>query len=150
MFAPDQEKAASELPRVCRPGGKIGLTNWVPDSSIGELQCVSAKYMLPPGNLKSPLLWGTEARLRELFGHSIDSLKTMRRSYALRYYSEQHYLDFTRSHLGPVRQTFQALDAGRQRQLAQDALAVVRRFNRSGDATVVLPSDYLEVVAIRR
>jgi SAM-dependent methyltransferase len=150
IFAPDQEKVASELLRVCRPSGKIGMANWTPDSFVAETQRISARYVPPPPELKSPLLWGTEARLRELFGEDIRSLQLARRSFVFRYRSEQHWLEFHRSYLGPARQVYLSLDTTRQESLAQDLREVVRRFNRSGDETVVVPSDYLEVVAIRR
>ena len=150
VFAPDQEKAASELLRVCRPGGKIGMANWVPDGFVGEVQRLSARYVPPRGDAKPPALWGTEARLRELFGSGIASLRVARRSANMRYRSEQDWLELTRSYLGPVRQIFQSLDAAQQGKLAQDALEVLRRFNRSGDETVVVPADYVEVVATKR
>jgi SAM-dependent methyltransferase len=150
MFGPDQEKVASELLRACRRGGKIGMANWTPDSFVGETNRIAARYVPPPPDLKPPLLWGTEARLRELFGDGITSLQATRRSFVFRFRSEQHWLDFHRSYLGPVRQVFESLDSTQQEQLSRDAIEVVRRFNRSGDETVVAPSDYLEVVAIRR
>jgi SAM-dependent methyltransferase len=150
MFAPDQEKAAGELLRVCRRGGKIGMANWTPDSFVAETQRVSARYLPPPPDLKPPLLWGTEARLRELFGEGIASLQATRRSFVFRFRSEQHWLDFHRSHLGPARQVYESLDTPGQESLTQDLREVLRRFNRSGDETVVIPSDYLEVVAARR
>jgi SAM-dependent methyltransferase len=150
MFGPDQEKVASELLRVCRPKGKIGMANWTLDSFVGETQRLAARYLPPPPDVKSPMLWGTEARLQELFGDSISSLQVTRRSFVFRFRSEQHWLEFQQSYLGPVRQLFEALDPTQQEQLSRDAIEVVRRFNRSGDETVVLPSDYLEVAAVRQ
>jgi SAM-dependent methyltransferase len=150
MFAPDQEKAANELLRVCRSGGKIGLANWTPDSATGAQFRVLAQYVPSPSGLKPPVLWGTEERLRELFGDGITSLQITPRSFLFRYRSAQHWLDFFRAYLGPIRTAFEVLDAARQEQLARDLIDLMHRFNRSGDETLVVPNDYLEVVAIRR
>lgn len=150
MFAPDQEKASRELLRVCRAGGKIGLATWTPDSATGVQLRVLAQYLPAPPGLKSPVLWGTEERLRELFGDGILSLQITPRSFYFRYRSAQHWLDVFRTYLGPVRTVFEALDSAKQEELARDLLAVIRRFNRSGDETLVAPNDYLEVVATKR
>jgi hypothetical protein len=150
MFAPNQERAASELLRVCRAGGKIGLANWTPDSATGEQLRVLAQYLPPPPGLTPPVLWGKEERLRELFGDHITALQVTRRSFFFRYRSAQHWLEFFRTYLGPVRTAFEMLEAARQEQLARDLLDIMRRFNRSGDETLVAPNDYLEVVATRR
>lgn len=149
MFAPDQERTAAELVRVCRPGGKIGMANWSPDSFIGAIFRAIAKHVAPPANLRSPLLWGTEERLRELFGDAVSSLTATRLNYAFRYRSPEHWLEYFRTNYGPTKKTFEAIDESRHEDLANDLLAVLHKFNRSGDATLVAPSDYLEVVAIR-
>ena len=149
-FAADQERAANELLRVCRSGGKIGLTYWTPDGFVGELQSISAKYMPPPPHLKPPRLWGTEERLRELFGDRIRSLELARRSLVMRFRSIGHWLEFSRSYLGPVRQTIQSLDAAGRESIAREVTEAARRFNRSGDDTMVVPAEYLEAVAVRR
>jgi len=149
MFAPDQERTAAELLRVCRPGGRIGLANWTPDSLIGAIFRVNAKYVTPPTNLRSPLLWGTEERLRELFGDAVSSLVATRRDFIFRYHSPEHWLEYFRTNYGPTKKTFEAIDASRHEELANDLLAVQNEFNRSGDATLVGPSAYLEVVATR-
>ena len=75
MFAPDHRQAASELVRVCRPGGTIALASWTPDGFIGELFRTVAGHVPPPAGVPSPMLWGTEAHLRELFGDAIESLE---------------------------------------------------------------------------
>src|SRR5712691_10562047 len=150
MFAPDQERTARELLRVCRPGGKIGMTNWTPDGFTGGIFRTTYRYIPPPPGLKPPVLWGTEERLRELFGDSIAALQITRRSCVVRFPSVQRWLEFFRTYFGPTLKAFEALDATGQENLAQDLLDIVRRFNRSGDDTMVAPSDYLEVVATRR
>jgi ubiquinone/menaquinone biosynthesis C-methylase UbiE len=150
MFAPDQEKAASELLRVCRPGGKIGMANWTPEGFIGELFRINARYVTPPAGLKPPVLWGKEERLRELFGHAISSLQVTRRTFQFRYMSADHWIDFWRTYYGPTFKTFAALDEASREALAGDMRELVGRYNRSGDETMVVPSEYLEVVAIKK
>ena len=150
MFAPDQEKAASELLRVCRSGGKIGMANWTPEGFIGELFRINARYVPPPAGLKPPVLWGKEERLRELFGNAISSLQVTRRTFQFRYPSADHWIDFWRTYYGPTFKTFATLDGASQAALARDMRELVGRYNRSGDDTMVVPSEYLEVVATRR
>ena len=149
MFTADQERAAAELLRVCRPGGKIGLANWTPDGFIGQMFRVTARYVPPPPGLKPPSLWGTEERLRELFGDGVASLRAERRSFVFRYRSFDHWLEVFRGYYGPVTKAFQALDADRQEAYAADLRTLVAQYNRSGDGTMAVPSEYLEVVAVR-
>lgn len=149
MFAPDQETAAGELLRVCRPGGKLGLANWTPDGFVGQMFRVTARYVPPPAGLQPPALWGTEERLRELFGDEVAWMRAERRDFWFRYRSFDHWLEVFRTYYGPVGKAFQALDADRQRAYADDLRSLVARFNRSSDGTVAVPSAYLEVVAVR-
>jgi SAM-dependent methyltransferase len=150
MFTPNQDQAAAELARVCRPGGKIGLANWTPESFIGELFRTIAGYVPPPPGVKSPGLWGTQARLNELFGTSAREIRTTRREFTFRYRSPAHWIEVFRTYYGPMHKTFAALDAGRLEAFTQDLLALLARGNRSGDATLVLPCEYMEVVIDRR
>jgi SAM-dependent methyltransferase len=149
MFAPDQEKAAAELLRVCRQGGRIGLANWTPDGFAGELGSLFGKYLPFSPGLKSPVLWGTEEGLRELLGGGARDLRIARRSFVFRYRSVRHYLEVLQTQLGPTRETFRALDPVRREDLVGELVALIGRFNRSGDETLVVPSDYLEVVVTR-
>jgi len=151
MFAPNQEKTASELLRVCKPGGKIGMANFTPDGFGGEISKLTAKYLPPPPlGLKPPFLWGTEERLEELFGEGVSSLEVQRRSFVFRYPSPQFYIDLSREHVAVIRLALEGLDASKREALLSDLEDIVHRFNRSGDETMVVPSDYLEVVAVRR
>ncbi len=150
MFAPNQEQAAHELLRVCRPGGKIGLANWTPEGWLGELFRINSRHVPPPPGLKPAVLWGSEAHLRELFGDGITALHATRRTFVFRYHSPQHWLEYWRAYYGPTLAAFQALDAAGQEALARDLLDLVDRWNRSGDATMAVPGEYLEVVAVRR
>jgi SAM-dependent methyltransferase len=149
MFTPDQERAAAELLRVCRHGGKIGLANWTPDGFIGQLFKTIGKHVPPAPGLRSPALWGTEERLAELFGSPGVSIRTTRRDFVFRYRSPEHWLQVFSSYYGPVLKVFAALDQPAKAALALDLTALVEQFNRSGDATVVVPSSYLEVVVTR-
>ncbi len=150
MFAPNQEKVAEELLRICRSGGKIGLANWTPDGFIGNMFRTLGKHVPPPPGIKPPPLWGTEERLRELFGEDIASLEVTRRSYMFRYPSAGHFVEYFRSYYGPTLKAFESLEPEGQRSLAEDLEELLTQWNTSGDATVVVPSDYLEVVAVRR
>jgi len=150
MFAPDQEKAAGELLRVCRSGGKIGLANWTPGGFAGELGSLFGRYMPFSPGLKPPTLWGTEQRLRELFGDRVEHLRVVPRSFVFRYRSVRHYLEILQTQLGPTRETFRTLDPAERKNLAGDVANLVERFNRAVDGTMVVPSDYVEVVATRR
>jgi SAM-dependent methyltransferase len=147
MFTPDQEKAAAELARVCRRGGKIGLANWTPEGFIGQLFKTIGGYVPPPAGVKPPSLWGTEARLQELFGKAA-TVGATRRNFIFRYRSPEHFLEVFRTYYGPMNKTFAALAAEPDKQAAftRDLLALMQRGNCSGDDTLVLPSEYLEVV----
>jgi SAM-dependent methyltransferase len=150
MFAPDQEKAASELLRVCRPRGRIGLTSWTPDSFAGEQGSLFGEYLPFSPGLKPPVLWGTEERLRELLDGGARDLLIARRSFVFRYRSVPHYLEVLQTQLGPTLETFRALEPARRENLVGELVDLIRRFNRSDDGTMVVPSDYLEMVATRR
>jgi ubiquinone/menaquinone biosynthesis C-methylase UbiE len=150
MFTADQDKAAAELVRVCKPGGKIGLANWTPDGFIGQLFKTIGKYMPPPAGVKSPALWGTGARITEFFGAQASSIQLERRDFMFRYRSAQHWLDVFKSYYGPLLKTFGALDPEARTALTDDLFALIKRFNRSGDKTMVVPSEYLEVVVTRQ
>jgi SAM-dependent methyltransferase len=149
MFAPNQARTAAELVRVCKPGGKIGLANWVPEGFIGQLFKLTGFYVTPPAGLKSPVLWGSEDRMRELLGDSVRSIEMQRRFFNFRFRSAEHWLEFFRSYYGPTVKAFETLDGAMREEYACDILSLIERFNRSGDATMVVPSEYLEVVAVR-
>jgi SAM-dependent methyltransferase len=150
MFAPDQEQAARELLRVCRPGGKIGMANWTPDGFIGEMFRVNSRFVPPPAGLQPPPLWGTEDRLSTLFGGGISDLTATKRDFVWRYRSADHWIEFFRSYYGPTQKTFDALGPAQQHEYAAELRALVGRHNRSEDSTMVVPAAYLEVVATRK
>ncbi len=150
MFTPDQEQAAHELLRVCRSGGRIGLANWTPEGFIGQVFRTIGKYIPPAPGVSPPALWGTEGRLRELFGDGISQLTITRRFFVFRYHSPEHWLQVFRTYYGPLLKAFAALDHAGQAGLAADLTELLVRFNQGGDETLAVPGEYLEVVATRR
>jgi ubiquinone/menaquinone biosynthesis C-methylase UbiE len=150
MFTPDQERAARELARVCKPGGKIGLANWTPESFIGQLFKTIGKYVPPAPGVKSPALWGTKAGIEGLFGEAAKEIHTALREFTFRYRSPAHWIEVFSTYYGPMNKTFGALDGPKQAAFTRDVHALIERRNRSGDPTLVLPSEYLEVVIERR
>lgn len=149
MFAPNQEQAAAELMRVCRSGGRIGMANWTPDGFVGQIFLATAKHAPPPPGLQPPPAWGTEERLRELFGGGISSLSVEKRVFTFRFRSPEHWLDFFRTYFGPTKVAFERVGEDGEEALAGDLLEVLNRFNRAGERAFVGPGEYLEVVAVR-
>ena len=150
MFTPNQDKAAAELLRVCKSGGQIGLTNWTPDGFIGQMFKTLGKYLPPPAAAKSPLLWGTRARLTEMFGPASTWIKTEPRHFNFRYRSAEHFVEVFRTYYGPMLKAFSALEVPQQTRLEKDLYDLIARMNKAGDGTMVVPSEYLEVVITKR
>jgi SAM-dependent methyltransferase len=150
MFAPDQEKAAAELVRVCRPGGRIGLANWTPEGMWGQLFKVHAQYLPPPPGVRPPPLWGTEARIGELFGDAVRDLRLQKRKALFRSASARAWFGFFRSYFGPMITVLASLDADGRERFTADVLAELERVNRADDGTLVAEAEYLEVIAVKR
>ena len=150
MFTPNQDKAASELMRVCRPGGKVGLANWTPEGFIGQIFKTIGTHLPPPAGVRSPALWGTRARIQELFGDRASSISIESRNFIFRYRSPEHWLQVFKTYYGPLLKAFGALEPSAQAALAADIVAQIERFNRSGDAGMVVPGEYLEIVITRK
>ena len=148
MFTPNQQQAADELMRVCRPGGKIGLANWTPESFIGQLFKTIGKPLPPPAGVSSPALWGSRAHLDQLFGAK-GSVSAQSRHFVFRYESAEHWLEIFRNYYGPVVKAFEALDAAAGAALETDINALLGKFNTARDGTLVIPSEYLEVVVAK-
>ncbi|EHR05865.1 class I SAM-dependent methyltransferase [Bradyrhizobium sp. WSM471] len=150
MFTPDQDQAASELARVCKSGGKIGLANWTPQGFIGQLFKIIGKHLPPPAGVKSPALWGTQARLEEMFGGAASEISAEPRMFVFRYRSPDHWLDVFKSYYGPMLKAFAALDETSQAALRHDLMTLLGEFNHADDGTVVVHSEYLEAVITKR
>ena len=146
MFTPNPERAAAELVRVCRPAGRIGLANWTPDGFVGQMFKIVGQHVAPPAGVPSPLAWGTEHRLSELFGAAA-RVDTTRRQFAFRFRSATDYFETFKRFYGPLVRAWDALDADGQESLRDQLVALAERANRDTRGTLIVPSDYLEVVA---
>ena len=144
MFAPDQERSAAEMLRVVRSGGRIGLTNWTPDGFIGQMFKIVGGHVPPPAGIRSPLQWGTDARLAELFEGA--TVETTTRQFVFRYRSAQDWLDTFRTYYGPTLKAFAALDDEGKGAFERDLLDLAESHNTATDGTLRIPSDYLEIV----
>jgi len=150
MFAPDHAKSASEMARVCRPGGRIGLANWTPEGFIGQLFKTLGRQLPPPAGVQPPSLWGVESHVRSLFGDKAASVAVTPRIFNFRYRSAAHFIEVFRTWYGPVHKAFEALPADKGAALEQDLTALLNSLNKAGPASLVVPSEYLEIVVTRR
>jgi len=150
MFAPDHAKSAREMLRVVRAGGRIGLASWTPDGLVGQLFKTIGKYVPPPAGVRSPALWGTEDYLHELFGEQASSIRIARRQFLFRYASTGHWLQVFKDYYGPVQKAFAALDEPGQAALEADIISMLQGANTAGGASLVVPSEYLEAVIVKR
>lgn len=150
MFTADQDRAAAELLRACRSGGKIGLANWTPEGFIGQLFKVIGKHLPPPAGVRSPALWGTRARLAEMFGKDATAIVAEPRIFTFRYRSPKHFVEIFRNYYGPMLKVFETLDDAGKTSLARDVIDLVERSNTADDGTMVVPGEYLEVVITKR
>ena len=150
MFAPDQAKAASEMARVCRPGGRIGLANWTPEGFIGQLFKTLGRHLPPPAGVQPPSRWGVESALHEMFGDSAQSIAVTKRMFNFRYRSAAHFVEVFRTWYGPVHKAFAALPEDKAAALDTDLRALLDGLNQGGANALLVPSEYLEVVVTRR
>jgi SAM-dependent methyltransferase len=150
MFAPNQVATASEMARVCRPGGRIAMANWTPDSFIGGLFKCIGRHVPPPAGVQSPALWGTEDRIAELFGADAAEIEVKTRHFHFRYHSMAHWLDMFRTYYGPTHKAFLALDDVGQAALANDVIELAERFNIGTGGRMHVPSAYAEVVITKK
>jgi ubiquinone/menaquinone biosynthesis C-methylase UbiE len=150
MFTPDHERAAAELVRVCKHGGKIGMANWTPESFIGQLFKTIGKHLPPPSGAKSPALWGKRERIAELFEPHASSISAAERHFVFRYRSPEHWLQVFKTYYGPLLKAFAALAPDAQAALTHDIQTLIAPFNRSKNGSLVVPSEYLEIVITRQ
>ncbi len=150
MFTPDHTRPAREMLRVVRSGGRIGLANWTPEGFIGQLFRIVGSYLPPPAGLKAPALWGTEPHIVALFGAQAIDIKAVRKIFNFRYRSSAHWVQLFRDYYGPTHKAFAALDPAQQKSLEVDIVALLDRLNVGGQHSLVVPSEYLEVVITKR
>lgn len=150
MFTPEPSKAARELLRVVRSGGRIGMANWTPEGFVGQLFKVIGRHVPPPAGMQSPALWGTEPRIVELFGPQATNMQCERRNFNFRYQSAAHWLQVFRAFYGPMHKAFAALDAAGQQALDRDITVLLQEHNTAGESALVVPGEYLEVVITKR
>jgi SAM-dependent methyltransferase len=150
QFVPDQQRAADELLRVCRPGGRIGLAGPMPEGWSGDFFAVHGRYTPPPSGIHSPLRWGTEDGLAELLGDSVVSMESRPRK-ALQYYrSVEHAVEVFSTYFGPTLRALEAVGPEGEADVLADLAAVFERYNRADDGTAVVENTYLETIATRR
>jgi SAM-dependent methyltransferase len=146
MFAPDHARTAREMMRVLHSGGRLGMANWTPDGFIGRLFKVIGMHVSPPAGLKSPAMWGSEAYLAELFGAAAANIRCERRNFNFRYRSPSHWVQVFRDYYGPTHKAFAALETAGQQALERDLRTLLTELNVAGDASLVVPAAYLEIV----
>jgi len=149
MFAADQERAARELLRVCRPGGTIALASWTPDDFVADMFRTVSTHVPPPAGLQPPVRWGSEEGLSQLIGDGVTDIRHAPRVYTWRFRSPERFVEFFRDHYGPTHKAFAALDGADEGALYADLVQLVRRFDRRTDDAVAVPATYLETIATR-
>ena len=150
MFTPNHSLAAHELVRVCRRGGRIGLTNWTPRGFIGRLFAVVSHYVQPPKGLTPASRWGMEDHLDYLFRASASDIHTTHRDFVFRYRSPQHWIEVFKTWYGPVHKAFGGMSVEGQARREHDLIRLIKDFNSSGDSTMAVPAEYLEVVVVKK
>jgi len=146
MFSPDQERAAGEMLRVLRPGGRIGLASWTPEGFLGDFFRVIGAFVPPPAGLRSPMAWGTETRLVELFGPQASDIRTQRRCYNFRYETADHFIDYFRDWYGPTHRVFGTLDEQKSLELRAALRDLLESKNQRPGRSLVVPGEYLEAI----
>ncbi len=150
MFAPNHTKAACELLRVVRSGGRIGLANWTPGGFIGQLFRVVGGHVPPPAGVQSPALWGSESHIVDLFGKDASDIRCIQQHFNFRYRSTAHWIEMFRDFYGPIHKAFAALDPIRQAHLTADLTTLLELLNIGGRNSLIVPSEYMEVVITKK
>lgn len=150
MFAPDQAKSASELARVCRSGGKIGMANWTPEGFIGQLFKTLGRHLPPPAGVQPPSRWGSEAALREMFSGQYSEMVVTKKMFNFRYRSPAHFIEIFRNWYGPVHKAFLALSEEQGKALEHDLTELMLQLNTCKSGALLVPSEYAEIIITRR
>jgi SAM-dependent methyltransferase len=151
MFAPDHRRAAAELARVCKLGGRIALASWTPGGFIGETFRVFSRYLPPAPGLQPPVCWGDELYLDALFGRFAASITSQRQTAVFRFRSAEENVDFFRTYYGPTLRAFDSLSPPRREALRNDLIALARRFDRNGGTgPIAITAEFLETVIVRK
>lgn len=150
MFAPDHARTAQEIARACRPGGTIGLASWTPDGFIGDMFRLIGSYVAPPAGVVSPVQWGNEQHVRDIFGETITDVRSTVRTCTFRFNSAEEFATYFRRWYGPANRAFGALDTRGQQALANDLAALAAAADTHHDGgSIAIPATYLETVARR-
>lgn len=150
MFAPNQAQSASEMMRVARPGGKIAMANWTPESFIGALFKTLGQHVPPPPGVKSPALWGNEQWINETFDDQANDIVFVRKMFNFRYPSPEHFVEFFKTLYGPVHKAFVAVGEAGETKLRDAILDTIAQFNTATDGTMMVPSEYAEIVITKK
>ncbi|HEY6345087.1 MAG TPA: class I SAM-dependent methyltransferase [Bryobacteraceae bacterium] len=153
IFAPDPEKTAHQMARVCRPGGKVAMANWTPEGMLGTLFRILANYSPDGGEWdaqwESSVSWGDEAILRGRLQPYVTDLRVERKTMRFRSSSPAHWVEFMKTQFGPAILAFEHSSPGKKEALEREMLDLMHRFNRSPNGTALGESEYIEVVATR-
>ena len=149
IFAPDPEKTAAEMARVCRRGGKIAIAVWTPDGMLGKLFRLLARYSPPEAQVDQPVSWGDETVLKQRLGPYVSDVQIYRQAVRFRSPSPALWTDFMKTHFGPAILAFKHSEGDAQRKLTLEMTDLMRDHNKSPNGTALGESEYLEVVGTR-
>jgi ubiquinone/menaquinone biosynthesis C-methylase UbiE len=150
MFTADHDRAATELVRVCRSGGRLGLASWTPTGFVGQMLKIVGKHVPPPPAAQAPTRWGVEEIVGELLGDRVHDVAAYTASVTQRFASPEAFTDFFLTHYGPTHTAAARLDDHGRAALRADLVRLARETNRGLDGSFVSDWDYLVVTAEKR